>query len=74
MTTHTGTTTIRQLLWSEDGEIGCTIPTHAPYPGSDTWMTGRWRVMTLAERVQLAAEIDRDPECESCAAIARNAR
>jgi len=74
MATQEHTTTTRQLFWSEDGQIGCALPTHAPFRGTDTWCRERWRAMTRAEWIQLAAEIGREPECESCAAIARNAR
>jgi len=59
------------LVWSEDGQIGCTLPTHAPYAWSDTWSSERWRPMTLSDRVQFEAEVGRAPECESCAAMAR---
>jgi hypothetical protein len=24
----------RQLVWSEQGQVGCTLPGHAPYRGS----------------------------------------
>jgi hypothetical protein len=63
-----------KLVWSEQGEIGCTEASHAPYPGSDTWHSGRWREITLQERIDFEAEVGRAPECESCAAIARNRR
>lgn len=62
----------KKLLWSEEGEIGCAEPTHAPYAGSDTWRTGRWREMTLRERVDFEAEVGRPPACETCMAIARS--
>jgi hypothetical protein len=58
-------------LISEPGEIGCTEKGHAPYPGSDTWSRERWRPITLAERIDLEAELGRPIECESCAADAR---
>ncbi len=61
------------LLWSEDGQIGCTLPTHAPFPGSDTWRSGRWRPITAREALDFEAEVGRAPACETCAAIARRA-
>jgi len=38
MTTTDATTTSTKpvLYWSERGQIGCAIPTHAPYRGTDT--------------------------------------
>jgi hypothetical protein len=61
--------TKKQLLWDEQGQIACTE--HAPYRGSDTWVSGRWRPIRTSERVDFEAEIGRPPECETCAAIAR---
>ena len=65
------TTTKRVLLISEPGEVGCTEPSHAPFRGSDTWHRERWHEMTFRERTDFAAEIGREPTCETCAAIAR---
>jgi len=55
------------LLWSEEGRVCCLE--HAPYPGSDTWRTGRWRRMTDRELAVFAAEIGRAVECEVCRAV-----
>lgn len=60
-----------QLLWNERGQIGCTLPGHAPHEGTDTWVWERWRPMTLNERVDFAADLGHAPECEVCAARAR---
>jgi hypothetical protein len=68
------TTKTAKLLWNEDGQIGCTLPGHAPYPDSDTWRSGRWRPITLNERVDFEAEVGHAPECELCAAGARRER
>jgi hypothetical protein len=54
------------LLWSEDGRVCCVA--HAPFPGSDTWRTGRWRRMRDHEITAFAAEIGRAVECETCRA------
>lgn len=62
----------KPLLWSEQGEVGCSEKSHAPFPGSDSWRSGRWRAMTLRERMDFEAEVGRPPVCESCAAITRN--
>jgi hypothetical protein len=63
--------TTKRILMSEAGEIEC--EEHTPFRGSDTWIYGRWRPMTLTERMDFEAELGRAPECETCAAIARNA-
>jgi len=62
-----------RLVWNEGGQVGCTRPTHAPYPGTDTWHTGRWREMTVVEQRDFEAEVGHAPVCESCAAEARKA-
>ena len=31
------------LLWNERGQIGCTLPGHAPGKGTDTWKFEHWR-------------------------------
>jgi hypothetical protein len=68
------TTKTAKLLWNEDGQSGCTRSGHAPYPGSDTWRSGRWRPITFNERIDFEAELGHAPECELCAAIARRER
>jgi len=62
------------LLWGEDGRLCCAA--HSPFPGSDTWRTGRWRRMTDREIVAFAAESGLSVECEVCGprALARQAR
>jgi hypothetical protein len=67
------TTNSTGLLWSEDGQVGCAKPGHAPYKGSDTWRRERWRAMKRAEHDSFARDLGRAPRCESCAADARNA-
>jgi hypothetical protein len=63
--------TPRRLVWNEAGQIGCTIPGHAPILGSDSWNVGRWLPTTLNERIDCEAELGHAPECEMCAARAR---
>jgi hypothetical protein len=56
-------TTAPTLLWSERGQIGCTLPGHAPHEGSDTWRFEHWKKLpegTLNEDGQPFA-------CELCA-------
>jgi hypothetical protein len=51
------------LLWNERGQIGCTLPGHAPHKGSDTWQFEHWKKLpegTLKEDGQPFA-------CEVCA-------
>jgi hypothetical protein len=62
-----------RLLWNVRGQVGCDLPGHAPYRGSDTWVWERWRPVTLNERIEFAAEVGYAPECEVCAARARRA-
>lgn len=59
----------KKLLWSEDGRLAC--EEHAPYRGSDTWRSGRWRPLKQAEFDEFERELGHAPECESCAADAR---
>src|SRR5205823_14074844 len=67
-------TTTNRLLWDENGQIGCELPSHAPYKGSDTWRSGRWRAITPVEAEAFEREVGRAPECETCASIARRAQ
>ena len=62
------------LLWGEDGRVCC--PAHSPYPGSDTWRSGRWRRMRDRDIASFAAESGLPVECETCGprALARRAR
>lgn len=62
---------MKTLLWSEQGEVAC--EQHAPARGTDSWVIGRWRPVTLNERVDFEAEVGHPPVCETCAAIARRA-
>ncbi len=57
------------LLWSEDGRVSCS--THAPFVGSDSWRSGRWRAIQPAEAAAFEREVGRAPRCETCAAIER---
>jgi hypothetical protein len=61
----------RSLLWSEQGQVGCTLPGHAPYRGSDTWRWERWRKMSAAEEEAFGRDLGHSPECETCRSIAR---
>ena len=51
------------LLWNERGQIGCTLPGHAPHKETDTWTFEHWKKVpegTLKE--------DGSPmQCELCA-------
>jgi hypothetical protein len=73
MTTTNTTTTKPLLYWSERGQIGCAISTHAPYRGTDTWLWERWKAITPREATSFEREVGRPPSCETCDAIARNA-
>jgi hypothetical protein len=70
----TTTTTKPDLLWNERGQIGCTIPTHAPYRGSDTWVWERWKKITRRQAEEFEREVGHPPACETCQAIERTAR
>jgi hypothetical protein len=59
------------LFWNERGRIGCAIPAHAPYRGSDTWMWERWKRVTPRDASQFERQVGRPIACETCAAIAR---
>jgi hypothetical protein len=61
------------LLWNEQGRVCC--PRHAPYPGSDSWRTDRWRRMSDAQLAAFAARTGMPVECETCGprALARRA-
>lgn len=63
-----------QLIWDENGRIGCTLRGHAPFKGSDTWCSGHWRAIEPAEAEAFLAEVGRAPSCETCDAIARRAK
>jgi len=73
MTSKTATMTPR-LLWSEHGAIGCELPGHAPYPGSDTYVWERWRRITPREAAEFEREVGRPPACEACLADSRRPR
>jgi hypothetical protein len=74
MTTTNATKTTKPLVYmSERGQIGCPLPGHAPYPGTDTWTWERWRKITPREAAEFEREIGRPPSFETCTAIARNA-
>ncbi len=67
----TTTTTRLELFWSERGRVGCSIPGHAPYQGTDTWVWERWKKVTPREAAQFEREVGRPIACEVCASIAR---
>ncbi len=52
------------LFWSERGEVCCA--THAPYPGSDTWIWQRWSPMTESDKKAWTQVLNRAPACEVC--------
>src|SRR5690349_11320399 len=53
----------RTLVWNERGQIGCTLPGHAPHKGSDSWRFEHWK--TIPDGV---AKEDGTPyQCELCA-------
>jgi hypothetical protein len=54
----------KTLFWSERGEVSCAI--HAPYPGTDTWWWGRWKLLTEAEAQEWSRALGRSPRCEVC--------
>src|SRR5205814_1795762 len=62
-----------KLLWDENGQIGCELPSHAPYKGSDTWRSRRWRAISAAEAEAFERGVGYAPACETCASIARRA-
>jgi hypothetical protein len=72
MATTNATTTTPVLYMSERGQIGCSLPTHAPYRGTDTWAWERWQAITPREAAEFEREVGRPPSCEACDAIARN--
>ena len=71
MTTKNATKSPK-LVWNERGQIGCTIPGHAPYRGTDTWIWERWKAVTPREAAEFESDVGRPPACEVCAATARN--
>ena len=52
------------LFWSERGAVCCAL--HAPYPGTDTWIWERWRLMTDAESQEWTRALGQPPRCEIC--------
>ena len=51
------------LLWNERGQIGCTLPGHAPHKGSDTWKFEHWKKIPDG----VANEDGTPYQCEVCA-------
>lgn len=47
--TETKTEKTPTLLWNERGQIGCTLPGHAPHKGSDTWKFEHWKKIPPGE-------------------------
>jgi hypothetical protein len=74
MRTGRNTKDERQLVWSEQGQVGCTMPGHAPYRSSDTWRWERWRVMKPAEIAAWTRGVGRPPACETCRSDEREAK
>lgn len=72
MNAPNATTTKPVLLWNERGQIGCTIPGHAPYRGTDTWIWERWKKITLREAAEFERDLGRPIACETCCAVARH--
>ena len=64
------------LLWNERGQIGCSVPGHAPHKGSDTWKFEHWKKIpegTLRDdgqpfRCEVCSAGDRAPAGQSEAA------
>lgn len=54
-------TTKPDLYWSERGQIGCLLPGHAPYRGTDTWVWERWKAITSREAAEFEREVGRPP-------------
>jgi hypothetical protein len=55
------------LLWNERGQIGCTIPGHAPHKGTDTWKFEHWKKIPEG-----TVKEDGSPyACETCAQAER---
>ncbi len=52
------------LYWSEDGEVNC--GEHAPFRGSDTWMSGRWTAVTADDVIAAASGGYAPLRCEVC--------
>ena len=50
------------LLWNERGQIGCTIPGHAPQKGTDTWKFERWKKVPTGTTKEDGTEL----RCEVC--------
>jgi len=52
-----------KLLWNERGQIGCTLPGHAPHKGSDSWKFEHWKKIPEG-----TVKEDGSPyACETCA-------
>ena len=51
------------LLWNERGQIGCTIPGHAPQKGTDTWKFEHWKKVPAGTTKEDGTEL----RCEMCA-------
>lgn len=62
------------LYWSERGQIGCAVPGHAPYRGTDTWLWECWKKITSRETAAFERDLGKPIACETCEAIARNPR
>lgn len=61
-TTDAKTEKAPTLLWSERGQIGCTIPGHAPHKGSDSWRFEHWKKIPDG----VTKEDGTPYQCETC--------
>lgn len=62
------------LCWSEDGVVGCDLPGHAPYRGSDTWRRERWKTITPKVAAEIIRQDGKMVECECCRAAREHAQ
>jgi hypothetical protein len=65
------------LLWNERGQIGCTLPGHAPHKGSDSWRFEHWKKVPEGEFRKEGSTVfglrDTALACEVCKAGERAA-
>lgn len=54
------TSTLSPLFWNNQGQIGCAIPTHMPFIGSDTFINQAW------ERIPYEVVVAKNLKCEVC--------
>ena len=51
------------LLWNERGQVGCTLPGHAPHKGTDSWKFEHWKKIPPGTLKEDGTPI----VCETCA-------